>query len=154
VTWPDVQQIFQEALLEASGLHSWNENMDDKYPVLSSHTALQNKVETSKIKQLIEGEWRLYSIPVNKRGDTSAGFSYGILISEYDAEKKTFLARSGVEGRYRSPQPRRTVAHCNPKPTAGTRSRRGTSQSRVTVWSGFDTPRSGRMGAKTGFRAS
>jgi len=55
--------------------------------------------------ELLQGEWRIYCIPSNKQGQDSAGFSYGIDISNFKPNESggggSFEAKSMVEGRYK-----------------------------------------------------
>jgi len=90
VCWPDFQQVFREACQEADGESEWSEALDMKYPVLDKQLTLTGRVDEEQVKQLVEGEWRVYGIPAEKKGDDTTAFSYGITITDFDPATMAF----------------------------------------------------------------
>lgn len=100
VCWPDVQQCFREAAKEAEGMTEWNVHMNDLYPVLNKLVTLRQRIQKTDIAALLMGEWRMFCISEKDRGNLDKGFSYGIVLSDYDAEKMTFKGASKKQGKY------------------------------------------------------
>jgi len=91
ISWPDIQQAFRATLCD----HDWGADENTEYPPLDSTVALRNKIHAEDIKEVIEGEYRMYCKP-----DEKDAFSYGLIIDNVDVEAGTFGGRSRKEGKY------------------------------------------------------
>ena len=96
VTWPDVQAVFREALCEALGTQAWTDALDDKYPPLHRKVRLSLRVERYDIERLLVGKWRMYCKPPTDR----EGFSYGLIVTQFDEDSLTFEAQPVIQGRW------------------------------------------------------
>ena len=94
VSWPDVQAVFRHALRSVLGLAEWSEK-EGTYPVLGKKVTLRLRVERGRIGELLLGEWRMYCKPPD-----SAAFSYGLVVTAFDAATMVFKAHPKVAGRY------------------------------------------------------
>jgi len=96
VVWPDIQQAFRSAVTE----EPWSELLSMEWEPLAPEVTLRLKIEKTKLKEVLEGEWRMYCKPE----DGGEAFSYGLLTQEVVVDPETgngsFSGRSRVEGKY------------------------------------------------------
>ena len=98
ITWPDLQRTFRTGLCEALGAEEWNHDLDVAYPPLAHRVTLRLKIDRGRIKEMLEGPWRMYCQP--PEGDP---FSYGLIIkevTELDETTFSFTGSSAIKGRY------------------------------------------------------
>lgn len=91
VCWPDLQQAFRSGVSE----DSWDEALSEEWPPLAPFVTLRLKIPQDKIKETLEGEWRMYCKP-----EEGEAFSYGLIIESVDPEAATFSGRARTEGKY------------------------------------------------------
>jgi len=92
VCWPDIQQVFRSTVSE----EAWTKEDNEAWPPLDGRkVTLRLKVHEEKIKDILEGEYRMYCKP-----DGGEAFSYGLIVENVDLEACTFEGRSRTEGRY------------------------------------------------------
>jgi len=96
VTWPDVQAVFRETLVEALGRTGWSDALDETYPPLHRKVRLSLRVERHDLQGLLVGEWRMFCKPPTDR----EGFSYGLVVTSFDEDSLRFEASPVIKGRW------------------------------------------------------
>jgi len=83
ITWPDVQHIFREMLKQLKGpddaiLLNWED-----VPMLCQKVSLRYRVPKNMIREILEGEWRIYhQKPGTGKGVSVDKSSYGMIIKD------------------------------------------------------------------------
>jgi hypothetical protein len=94
--WPDLQSVFRFIIADGE---PWTEELNGEYPPLDGRRAtLRNKITKDQIKDVLEGDFRMYCMPPEESGQSA--FSYGVVIKDVDVEAGTFGGHSATEGVY------------------------------------------------------
>jgi len=92
VCWGDLQQCFRATVQE----DVWDADDDEEFPPLAAKVTLRLKIPVDQLKDILEGEYRMYCKPEG----AGEPFSYGLIISDVDVEAGTFGGSSRKEGKY------------------------------------------------------